>query len=135
MNFLIRTAVALAALQLALPSQATTFNLNLTGSVGDAVESSWYNPGIFGGPPSLNTNWALGLDGLSAANSFAVVQGDIIQVTISLDRSFTFPAPAVSYQGATLRLTGTTSPSAFGAVITAFDFSFLDAGTVVFAQS
>ncbi len=67
-------------------AQATTFTLDLTGTVANGSFSSQ----DFGG--FHFDQWVLGLDGLVP---FTAVQGDTVNATITLDTPFTIPASVV----------------------------------------
>ena len=82
---------ALAATSLlATPAMATTFVLNLKGTVSDGT----FNSFSFGG--NTYHTWFLPLNGISPFN---LNPGDEIQANITLDQSFTVPASGQMFIG------------------------------------
>lgn len=85
-QFRFAAAASLAlGLALAAPASATTWDLDLTGSVGNTVSGSFPFPG------GITIGFGfLVLSGLP--DDFEISQGDSINVTVTLDGLFTVPA-------------------------------------------
>jgi hypothetical protein len=99
----IRSAIVLAALGLG-QAQATTFDVNLTGNVGDGNFSSFDSGGTH------YDQWILLLSGLDSSSSISAQSGDTINATITLDQSVTIPA-SVDITAFALILSGASFPS------------------------
>jgi len=65
-------------------AQATTYTLNLTGSVSDGLPYSFINGS------TQYDGWNLQLSGLPL--SLTLAQGDVVNATITLDQPYTIPA-------------------------------------------
>jgi hypothetical protein len=100
---LVKHLVAVAVLTLAIgqAQAATTFDLSLTGIVSGGV----YSSGDYGS--THYEDWYLQLSGLLP---ITVSQGDTINATITLDKSFTIPA-SVQLTFFDFTLSGTSFPS------------------------
>jgi hypothetical protein len=88
----LKTSLALAAACTlwAGSAQATVHNINLSGVVADG----FYHPPFTIGATTFS-QWSIGLSGLDGMNTLEVAQGDIVNVTVTLDQLFTVPASGI----------------------------------------
>ena len=93
---------ALSVLALwAADAQATTFNLNLTGSVANEQFASFDSGG---------THFDQGYIVLDPFSPITIAQGDTVNVTLTLDGPFTIPA-SVDFTNFTIDLSGANFPA------------------------
>ena len=71
-------------------ARADTHNINLTG----VVANGFYQPPFTIGATTFS-QWSIGLSGLDVMNTLEVEQGDIVNVTVTLDSLVTVPAAGI----------------------------------------
>lgn len=79
-------AAAVAALMMAGPAQAATFELSLSGTVGGFSQTS------FDSGAAHYDSFYQALTGVDASHAIMVSQGDIIDATVTLDGLYVIPA-------------------------------------------
>jgi len=122
---LIKSALAASALTfLGGAAQADTYQLYL---FGDALS---FGPEWCGG--ALCQGFSLPLSGLDSTNPITVVQGDILDVTVTLDQAKTIPTSPY-YTNLLLFLNGSTFPAENTGVNGTFTFYLNDAVVNVFS--
>lgn len=112
MSFL--AAMAVAAMG-AASAQATTYDVNLTGSVADFSASQF----TFNG--DHYDRFILPLSGLDSSNAFTILQGDSIDSTVTLDGAYTIPTSQL-YTNILQIFTGSSFPSENTGVNGTFEF-------------
>lgn len=98
------TGIALLSLGIA-QAHASVFDINLTGTVSEGTFSSFTSDNIH------YDQWSLWLTGFDSVNPISVSVGDTINATVTLDQSFTIPAPPDAYfSGVDLNIGGSAFP-------------------------